>query len=123
MSEKNPTRRDLMRPVQLITLALIAAAFAGVVTLVSMGILQEPRVVPAGDMHPHARAWVVAAIVAGVTFIATLVIIALSLLAIDPAKMNTPVTRGLLLDPEPEDGAPGSRDASGDEPPSRPLGH
>lgn len=129
MTEKNPTRRDLMRPAQLLTLALIAAVFAGVVTLMSMGILQTPRPVPEGAMHPHLRAWMVAGIVAGVTFIVTLVIIALSLLAIDPAQMSSPVQRGLLLDPEadPEsDDEPstgGDRRSGDGRDPRAPRGH
>lgn len=119
MTEKNTTRRDLMRPAQLLTLAFIAAVFAGVVTLVSMGILQNPRPVPEGELHPHLKAWLVSAIVAGVTFIATLVIISLSLLAVDPAQVGKTVDRGLLLDPDAESdggsGAAGGR-PSGDRP-------
>ncbi|MDJ1114142.1 hypothetical protein [Microbacterium dauci] len=118
MTEKDPTRRQLLRPAQLITMALIAAAFAGIVTLVSMGILQDPRPVPEGALHPHVRAWMVAAIVAGVTFIATLVIIALSLLAVDPSKVGKTVDRGLLLDPEP---GPGDDDRPAA--PREPRGH
>lgn len=102
MTEKNPTRRDLMRPVQLLGFALLAAVFAGVVTLVSMGVLQDQ---PAGSqVDQQLRAWAVAAIVAGITFIATLVIMALLLLVVDPAQVAKPVERGLLLDPEDEAG-------------------
>jgi hypothetical protein len=118
VTEKDPTRRQLLRPAQLITMALIAAAFAGVVTLMSMGILQDPRPVPEGALHPHVRAWMVSGIVAGVTFIATLVIIALSLLAVDPSKANKTVDRGLLLDPEPE-----SPDDDRPAAPREPFGH
>lgn len=118
MSEKNPTRRDLMRPVHLLGFALLAAVFAGVVTLVSMGVLQEQR--PGSDVDMHLRAWAIAGVVAGITFIATLVIMALSLLAVDPAKMSEPVTRGLLLDPE-DDTTPGEGDAGHRQTP--PSGH
>ena len=41
MSDDRPTRRDLMKPVQLLGLAFGAALFAGVVTLVSMGFFQS----------------------------------------------------------------------------------
>ncbi|CAL4861189.1 hypothetical protein [Microbacterium sp. MM2322] len=111
MSEKNPTRRDLMRPVHLLGFALLAAVFAGVVTLVSMGVLQDQR--PGSTVDQHLRAWVVAAIVAGITFIATLVIMALSLLAVDPAKVARPVDRGLLLDPEDETPADAAEGGAG----------
>ncbi|MBM3716691.1 MAG: amino acid transporter, partial [Actinobacteria bacterium] len=40
MTDK-PTRRDLMKPVQLLGLAFVAALFAGGVTLVSMGFFQS----------------------------------------------------------------------------------
>ncbi|MCM3694810.1 hypothetical protein [Microbacterium oleivorans] len=118
MTDKNPTRRDLMRPVQLLGFALLAAVFAGIVTLVSMGVLQDQR--PNSDVDQHLRAWGVAAIVAGVTFIATLVIMALSLLVVDPAQVGKQVDRGLLLDPE-DSGEPGSAEGEtgrGRTPPS-----
>ena len=41
MTDDKPTRRDLMKPVQLLGLAFGAALFAGVVTLVSMGFFQQ----------------------------------------------------------------------------------
>jgi len=98
-----PTRRDLLKPVQLLGLAFIAAAFAGGVTLVAMGFFQA---LPAED---HQRAIIVALVVAGVSFIATLLIVALLLLAVDPAEMDKPMDRPVLLPEEPD--APG-----GDEP-------
>lgn len=91
MTDK-PTRRDLLKPLQLLGLAFGAAAFAGVVTLISMGFFQQGG----GDQVP--RAVVVAAIVAGVAFIATLVIVALLLLAIDPAELQKPIERPVLYD-------------------------
>ena len=41
MSDDRPSRRDLMKPLQLLGLAFGAAAFAGIVTLVSMGFFQQ----------------------------------------------------------------------------------
>lgn len=99
MTERTPTRRDLMKPVQLIGLSLVAAVFAGLVTVMSMGAFQSA---PAEDVQ---RAIIVGLIVAGSVFIATLVIIALLILAIDPAKVAQPVDRPVLL-PEEEDDAP-----------------
>ncbi len=106
MSDK-PSRRDLMRPVHLLGLAFGSALFAGIVTLVTMGFFQEG---PAGQA---SRALVVAAIAAGVTFIAVLVIVALLLLAVDPAQVHKTVDRPVLL-PDPAESAdePG-RDGSG----------
>lgn len=103
MTDPKPSRRDLMKPAQLLGLAFAAAAFAGLITLMSMGIFQAERPVPEGDLAPHVKAWMVAGIVAGVVFIATLVIIALLLLAVDPAQLSQPLDRPKLLPPEDED--------------------
>ena len=93
MSDDRPTRRDLMKPVQLLGLAFGAALFAGVVTLVSMGFFQS-----AGSAEKHQSAIVLALIIAGVSFIAVLVIVALLLLAIDPAEVTKTIDRPVLLD-------------------------
>ncbi|HBS75327.1 MAG: amino acid transporter [Microbacterium sp.] len=103
MTDKR-TRRDLLKPVQLLGLAFAAAAFAGIVALVAMGFFQA---LPAED---HQRAIVVALVVAGVSFIATLLIVALLLLAVDPAEMEKPIDRPVLL--------PDEVDSAGDESPT-----
>lgn len=97
MTEK-PTRRELMKPLHLLGLALLAALFAGVVTLISLGFFQDRE--PGQSGH----ALVVGGIVAGVTFIVTLVVIALLLLVVNPADMVAKVDAPVLL---PKD-APGS---------------
>jgi len=94
VSGEHPTRREIMRPVQLLGLAFVAAVFSGVITLVSMGAFQS---IPREDAE---RAVVVALIVAGIAFIATLVIIALLMLAVDPAQVTKRVDRPVLY---PED--------------------
>lgn len=104
MSDDRPTRRDLMKPVQLLGLAFGAAIFAGIVTLVSMGFFQ------AGGPEKTQSALVMALIVAGVSFIAVLLIVSLLLLAIDPAQVAKPVDKPVLL---PEEGEPDAS-ASGD---------
>ncbi|QPE04487.1 amino acid transporter [Microbacterium schleiferi] len=97
MTDK-PSRREIMRPVQLLGLAFAAALFAGIVTLVSMGFFQQ---IPAEDVQ---NALVVAGIIAGVTFVVTLVVVALLLLVIDPADVTKTIDRPVLLDEEPESG-------------------
>jgi formate hydrogenlyase subunit 3/multisubunit Na+/H+ antiporter MnhD subunit len=89
----HPTRRDLMKPVQLLGLAFLAAAFSFVVTLISMGFFQQRF----RDESQHALQ--VAGIVGGITFIATLLIIALLILAVDPAQVAKPIDRPVLLPP------------------------
>jgi energy-coupling factor transporter transmembrane protein EcfT len=98
VSDDRPTRRDLMKPVQLLGLAFGAALFAGVVTLVSMGFFQND-----GTGQERQAALVLALIIAGVSFIAVLVIVALLLLAIDPAQITKTIDRPVLLDGDDED--------------------
>lgn len=96
------TRRDLMKPVQLLGLAFAAAAFGGIIALVSMGFFQDLS----GDQR--AQVVVVSLVVAGVAFIATLVVIALLMLAIDPAQITKPVDRAVLLPDEHAGDEPGT---------------
>jgi predicted lipid-binding transport protein (Tim44 family) len=90
--ERPPTRRDLMKPVQLLGLSFIAALFAGLVTLLAMGFFQQRF---AGE---SGHAVIVALIVAGITFIVTVVVIALLLLVVDPAQVAKPIERPLLVE-------------------------
>lgn len=110
MTDRKPTRRDLMKPVQLLALAFGAAVFTGVVTLISMGFFQQK---PAGEVQ---NALVIAAIASGVAFIVILLIVSLLLLAVDPAELERRVDRPVLL---PEEENDGRTDASASEDPSR----
>ena len=103
MSDDRPTRRDLMKPVQLLGLAFGAALFAGLVTLVSMGFFQQ-------GAEKAQPALMMALIVAGITFIAVLLIVSLLLLAVDPAQVAKTVDKPVLL---PEEGEEPDAEASG----------
>ncbi|WP_375385993.1 amino acid transporter [uncultured Microbacterium sp.] len=94
MTDDKPTRRDLMKPVQLLGLAFGAALFAAVVTLISMGFFQQRQ------PGQSERALVVALIVLGVTFIVVLVGVALLLLVIDPVQVQKTIDRPVLYDDE-----------------------
>ncbi|WP_298943497.1 amino acid transporter [uncultured Microbacterium sp.] len=99
MSEQRPTRRDLMKPVQLLGFAFAAALFGGIIALVSMGIFQdlsEPQ---------RAHVVVVSLVVSGISFIATLVIIALLMLAVDPAQVTKQIDQP-VLHPKDDDSRP-----------------
>lgn len=103
MTDDKPTRRDLLKPVQLLGLAFGAAVFAGVVTLVSMGFFQQrsPEQAPA--------ALQLALIVTGITFIVVLLMVALLLLVVDPAQIDKQIDRPVLLpDPSTDDVDPGA---------------
>ena len=107
MSENRPTRRDLMKPVQLLGFAFAAAVFGGVIALVSLGFFQDLS----DDQRMHVV--VVSLVVAGIAFIATLVIIALLMLAVDPADVTKTVDRPVLYD-EPEAGTTDAGDTTTD---------
>lgn len=113
MTDDKPTRRDLMKPVQLLGLAFGSAVFAGVVTLISMGFFQQrsPEQAPA--------ALQLALIVAGVTFIVVLVMLALLLLAVDPAQVKKQIDRPVLLPDEGADGQGSGPDSAAPETPKR----
>lgn len=102
-------RRDLMRPVQLLGIAFVAAAFAGTVTAVTMGAFQD------GPPEAKLRAWAVAGIVAGISFIVVLLVVSLLLLVVDPADVDREVDRPVLIQKD-EEGAEDTEDADGDEP-------
>ncbi|MDQ1082221.1 MULTISPECIES: amino acid transporter [Microbacterium] len=99
MTDKPTTRKDLMKPVQLLGLAFVAALFAGFVTLMSMGFFQTR---PADQLQ---NALVVALVAAGATFIVVLVSVALMLLVIDPSTVTKTVDRPLLLPTDASDAA------------------
>lgn len=99
-----PTRRELLKPVQLLGLAFAAAAFGGLVTLFSMGALQE------GPADQLQRAVVVALIVAGISFIVTLVGLALLILVVDPAQVAKPIDRPVMRTDDDDTAAPGADD-------------
>lgn len=109
MTEERPTRRDLLKPVQLLGLAFGAAIFAGVVTLFSMGFFQ------AGGSGQSANAVIVALVIAGVSFIAVLLIVSLLLLAVDPAQMTKTIDKPVLL-PDEDDDKGDATDAEGQGP-------
>lgn len=100
-----PTRRELMRPVQLLGVAFVCALFAAVVTFVSTGGFQASVGVLALPLT---------AIIGGVTFIVVLLGLSLLLLAVDPAQVQKPVDRAVLLDDLVDGVADGEADASRD---------
>lgn len=97
MTEKNTTRRDLMKPVHLLGWSFAAAIFAGFVTAMTMGAFTAagPEVV--------STAWRVAAIVAGITFIVVVLGLALLLLVVDPSDLDKETDKGVLLPEQPDD--------------------
>lgn len=96
MTERS-SRRELMRPVQLLAIAFACALFAGGVTAFSGGVFQDGVGVGALPL---------AGIVGGITFIVVLLGLSLLLLAVDPQEVTKTIDRAVLLDDEPEQVAP-----------------
>ncbi len=98
MTDK-PTRRALMRPVQLLAIAFGSAVFALFVGALSMGAFtQQP-------LEVITQAWTVAAIIAGVVFIVVLLLVAMLLLVVDPADVTRTIDRPVLLSDDEDDAA------------------
>lgn len=105
MSDDKPTtRRDLMRPVQLLGMAFGSAVIAGVITAFSLGIATNPT--KPGMSHAAAEqlrqqivsnAWTMSLVMAGIVFIAVLLLLSLMLLAVKPKDFEGSVDRPVLL--------------------------
>ena len=98
MTEKT-RRRDLFRPLQLVGLSLLCGLFAGVVTLIATGAFTEKvmRMVTSGT-YADIPPWNLAFIVTGGIFIASLLILSILILAVDPADFSKPHDRPVLYD-------------------------
>lgn len=85
MTDKKTTRRELMRPVQLLTIAFIAALFAGFVTAMTTGLFQGENV------------WTLTLVMTGSVFIVVLLMLSMLLLAVDPASVTKVIDKPVLL--------------------------
>lgn len=105
MTDK-PTRRELLRPLHLLGIALACGVFAAGVTLVSTGAFttRVNDAIAAGT-YEGLTPIALGLVVGGGAFIVTLLGIAMLMLAIDPAQYDEEVLdRPVLYDDEPEDG-------------------
>lgn len=108
MSDEKPTRRDILRPLHLLGIALACGIFAMVVTLVTTGAFTlKVNTAIANGTYDGLTPVVLGLVVGGGAFIAALLILAMLLLAIDPAEVTKTVDRPVLFDPLP-DAEPGS---------------
>jgi amino acid transporter len=115
MSDEKPSRRDILRPLHLLLIALGCGVFAMVVTLVSTGAFTaRVNASIANGTYDGLTPVALGLVVGGGAFIATLLILAMLMLAIDPADVTKTVDRPVLYDPEPEADSPASPSESGD---------
>lgn len=107
--EKKPTRRDILRPLHLLGIALACGIFAAVVTLVSTGAFtSRVNTAIANGSYDGLTPIALGLVVGGGAFIVTLLFLAMLILVVDPADVTKTVDRPVLFDPEPSPDEPGS---------------
>ena len=100
MSDKKSTRRELLRPLHLLGIALTAGIFAAIVTLVSTGAFTA-RVndAIARGTYQGLTPVMLGLVVGGGAFIATLLILSMLILAVDPREyQEETIDRPVLFD-------------------------
>jgi hypothetical protein len=110
VSEKKSTRRELLRPLHLLGIALGTGVFAAVVTFVSTGAFTT-RVnnAIANDTYSGLTPLMLGLVVGGGAFIVTLLIMSILILAVDPREYeHETLARPVLYDEEPGDEATGT---------------
>ncbi|MFS0853566.1 hypothetical protein [Microbacterium sp. 179-I 3D4 NHS] len=106
MSDQKPSRRDILRPLHLLAIALGCGVFATVVTLVSTGAFTlRVNTAIANGTYEGMTPVALGLVVGGGVFIVTLLLLAMLMLAVDPADVTKTVDRPVLYDPEAEKAA------------------
>lgn len=129
MTDPKPTRREILRPLHLVGIALVCGIFAAIVTLVSTGAFTT-RVNLAIERGTYEGLTPIGLglVIGGISFIVTLLGLAMLMLAIDPADVTKRVDRPVLLEddadaaPDSEPAAPAAGPADGtseEHPPTR----
>ncbi len=105
MSDDKPTRRDILRPLHLLGIALGCGVFAAVVTLVSTGAFTaRVNTAIANGSYEGLTPVALGLVVGGGAFIVTLLFLAMLILVVDPADVTKTVDRPVLYDAEATDG-------------------
>ncbi|GAA1129741.1 MULTISPECIES: hypothetical protein [Microbacterium] len=103
MSDEKPTRRDILRPLHLLGIALGCGVFAALVTLISTGAFtSRVNTAIANGTYQGLTPIALGLVVGGGAFIVTLLALAMLILAVDPADVTKTVDRPVLYDPETE---------------------
>lgn len=122
MSEKKSTRRELLRPLHLLGIALGAGVFAAVVTLVTTGAFTA-RVndALAHGTYQGLSPVALGLVVGGGAFIVTLLITSMLILAVDPREYEQKTLDRPVLYDEAPDAPAGDSAASDDSDGTRPA--
>jgi len=116
VSDKKPNRRELLRPLHLLGIALVCGIFAAGVTLVSTGAFtSRVNTLIANGNYEGLTPVALGLVIGGGAFIVTLLIMSMLILAVDPREYeNKTLQRPVLYDDEPGDTS--SSDAPGTGP-------
>ena len=118
MSDKKTNRRELLRPLHLLGIALVCGIFAAVVTLVSTGAFtSRVNASIANGSYQGLTPVALGLVIGGGAFIVTLLIMSMLILAVDPREyQDKTLDRPVLYDEEPDDDAsnPGGTSNPGD---------
>lgn len=111
MTDPKPTRREILRPLHLVGIALVCGIFATIVTLVSTGAFtSRVNSAIAKGTYEGLTPIGLGLVVGGISFIVTLLGLAMLMLAVDPADVTKRVDRAVLLS---DDDAPAAAGAAG----------
>lgn len=116
MTDHKPTRKEILRPLHLVGIALAAGIFATVVTLVSTGAFtQRVNLSIAKGTYEGLTPLGLGLVIGGASFIVTLLGLAMLMLAVDPADVTKTIDRPVLFDhDEPQaPSQPGASNADG----------
>ena len=103
MTDEKPGRRDILRPLPLLGIALACGVFAMIVTLVTTGAFTlRVNTAIANGSYQGLTPFALGLVVGGGAFIVTLLGLAMLMLAVDPAEVTKTVDRPVLYDPAPE---------------------
>lgn len=115
MTDDKPSRREILRPLHLVGIALACGVFAAFVTLFSTGAFTEPvNTAIANGTYEGLTPVALGLVAGGASFIVTLLVLAMLMLAIDPADVTKTIDRPVLYDaPDDESDAPASEKPAG----------
>lgn len=114
MTDQKPTRREILRPLHLLGIALACGVFAALVTMFSTGAFtaRVNNAIAHGtyrDLPPITLGLVVG----GICFIITLLVLAMLMLAVNPSDVTKTIDKPVLVDPKPKKKRGSTADASG----------
>jgi len=99
MTDHKPTRREILRPLHLVGIALACGVFAAVVTMVSTGAFtSRVRNAIARGTYTDLPPISLGLVIGGIAFIVTLLGLAMLMLAVNPADVTKTIDRPVLYD-------------------------